>query len=283
MNPRFDGSGCRLPCCELRRGERSGRASDGRRAPSAHAGAAGGGGDRHRRSGRRCAGQTGGNRLAGLGRAPRARDPCCRAAQAFSRRSRSGAPQDCASARLQGCSSVDHGAEWPLEGIPMRMFFALWPDADVRALIAGAAAALCSRRGAAGAAGELSFDAGVRRRSCRIPASRCCSRSAALSGSLPARISLDAYEHWPEPRVVVAVARETPAALIELSGTPSWRGAVGPILPNAPPRRCVRMSRWRGRSRKPLCCKQCPPSSGMRKAFSLVSSDTQRPHIPSIQ
>ena len=82
--------------------------------------------------GRRGARQTGGNRLAGLGDAPRACDSCCRATATFSRRSRNGAPQDRASGACRVAQAL----------MPMRLFFALWPDAGVRALIADAAAAL---------------------------------------------------------------------------------------------------------------------------------------------
>jgi 2'-5' RNA ligase len=93
------------------------------------------------------------------------------------------------------------------------MFFALWPDEDLRTRIANAAAAL--RLGGKGrfaprenyhltlafvgevAASELAVLQQIGR----------AQRGAACT------IRFDAFDYWPEPRVVVALAREPPAAL----------------------------------------------------------------------
>jgi RNA 2',3'-cyclic 3'-phosphodiesterase len=98
----------------------------------------------------------------------------------------------------------------------VRLFFALWPDAEARARIALAAAALPCESGAFRvppenyhltlafvgevATGELAVLQQIGR-GVRFP--RCT-------------LTLDEYEFWREPRVVVAAARRIPPELFEL-------------------------------------------------------------------
>jgi 2'-5' RNA ligase len=98
----------------------------------------------------------------------------------------------------------------------VRLFFALWPDVDTRADIANAAAALRLAGNARPVPREnyhvtLAFVGEVASVHVAVLQQIGCSQRA--SGCT---IKFDAYEHWPEPQVVAAVAREPPAALIGL-------------------------------------------------------------------
>jgi 2'-5' RNA ligase len=96
------------------------------------------------------------------------------------------------------------------------MFFALWPDADTRARIAHVADALRVTGEARRVAREnyhatLAFvgevphsELAVLQQIGRDQRATCCT------------IQLDTYEYWPDPQVVVAAARQTPAPLLEL-------------------------------------------------------------------
>jgi 2'-5' RNA ligase len=100
--------------------------------------------------------------------------------------------------------------------MPVRLFFALWPDADTRERFASAAAALCLTDRARLVPRQnyhltLAFIGEVT--SAQVGVLQQIGRSQRASGCT---IKFDAYEHWPEPRVVVAVARERPTALVEL-------------------------------------------------------------------
>jgi 2'-5' RNA ligase len=153
------------------------------------------------------------------------------------------------------------------------MFFALWPDAGVRALIADAAAALRLRSAARPVPPEnyhltLAFVGEVPSSSLAVL------QQIGRSQREPAcTISLDAYEHWRESRVVVAVARETPTALTLLSTR--LRAALQDRQAEPPLRSHVTLARK---------VAQAPVLQAMSviqwhaKAFSLVSSDTHGPH-----
>jgi 2'-5' RNA ligase len=98
----------------------------------------------------------------------------------------------------------------------LRVFFALWPDAQMREHIAQATSVLRLESGARrvpadnyhltlafiGEVGD-SFVAVLRQIGCELRASAC-------------KVTLDAIEYWPQSRVVVAAARENPAALLDL-------------------------------------------------------------------
>ncbi|MHB8719762.1 MAG: RNA 2',3'-cyclic phosphodiesterase, partial [Steroidobacteraceae bacterium] len=155
----------------------------------------------------------------------------------------------------------------------MRMFYALWPDAGVRALIADAAAALPLGGAARPVPPEnyhltLAFVGEVP--SSSLAMLRQIGRNQRESACT---ISLDAYEHWRESRVVVAAARETPAALTLLSAqlraALQDRHAEPPLhahvtlarkVAQAPVLQAMSAIRWRA------------------QAFSLVRSDTHGPH-----
>jgi 2'-5' RNA ligase len=100
--------------------------------------------------------------------------------------------------------------------MPLRLFFALWPDADTRERFASAAAALRLAGGARLVPQQsyhltLAFIGEVT--SARAAVLQQIGRSQRAPGCT---IKFDAYEHWPEPQVVVAAAREPPTALVEL-------------------------------------------------------------------
>ncbi len=98
----------------------------------------------------------------------------------------------------------------------MRLFFALWPDADTRERIANAAVALRLTDGVRLVPQQsyhltLAFIGEVA--SAQVAVLQQIGRNQRASGCT---IKFDAYEHWPEPQVMVAVAREPPTALVEL-------------------------------------------------------------------
>jgi RNA 2',3'-cyclic 3'-phosphodiesterase len=100
--------------------------------------------------------------------------------------------------------------------MPLRLFFALWPDADARERVAHAAAALCLTDGARLVPQQnyhltLAFIGEVT--SAQVAVLQQIGRAQRVPGCT---ISFDAYEYWREPQVVVAVAREPPTGLVEL-------------------------------------------------------------------
>ncbi|MGC1520265.1 MAG: RNA 2',3'-cyclic phosphodiesterase [Steroidobacteraceae bacterium] len=158
----------------------------------------------------------------------------------------------------------------------MRLFYALWPDAQVREHLAGAAAAL-----------RLGCD--VRRIPCgnfhvtlkfigeiaasHLPVLR---RIGDAQRALECTVTFDAYEFWPEPHVVAVVARESPAALVELS-TQLHRALSlsGAVPPNERPLRPLRphVTLARKVAQAPVLEALSPIPWNVR-SFSLVSSDT---------
>jgi 2'-5' RNA ligase len=100
--------------------------------------------------------------------------------------------------------------------MPLRLFFALWPDADTRQSIADAAAALRLTEGARPVPQQnyhltLAFVGEVA--SSRVAVLQQIGHGQRAAGCT---IAIDAYEYWPEPQVVAAVARQPPTALVEL-------------------------------------------------------------------
>ena len=166
----------------------------------------------------------------------------------------------------------------------MRVFYALWPDADVRACIAEAA-------------GALSLEGAVR----RVPAENYHLTLAFVGDVSPARlavlqqigggqrgigctITFDAHDYWPEPQVVVAVARQPPTALIELSARlhgelTLYQEALNlrrPQPPRPPPPR-AHVTLARKVAQAPVL-KAMSPFDWNARSFSLVSSDTSGAH-----
>jgi 2'-5' RNA ligase len=100
--------------------------------------------------------------------------------------------------------------------IPLRLFFALWPDAGTRERMAKAADALrLTDRGRPVPPQNyhltLAFIGEVTKSQAAVLQQ--IGRGQRASGCA---ITIDAYEYWPEPQVVVAVAREPPTALVKL-------------------------------------------------------------------
>ena len=109
----------------------------------------------------------------------------------------------------------------------MRMFFALWPDADLRARIAEAAAALLLPGDARRVPREnyhvtLSFVGEIA--PSQHPVLQRMGRD--LKGSACV-FKLDGYEYWPRAQVVALVAQEIPAALTQLHA--QLRLVLGPM------------------------------------------------------
>ena len=162
----------------------------------------------------------------------------------------------------------------------MRLFFALWPDADTRERLANAAAALRLTDGARLVPQQsyhvtLAFIGEVP--SGQVAVLQQIGRSQRASGCT---LKFDACEHWPEPQVVVAVAREPPAALLEL-----WMRLRQDLALHQP---AVRFNRAQPslRAHVTLARKvaQAPVPQAMSpfewsaRSFSLVRSDTSAAH-----
>jgi RNA 2',3'-cyclic 3'-phosphodiesterase len=98
----------------------------------------------------------------------------------------------------------------------VRVFFALWPDDETRARIANATAAIALTRGARWVPREnyhltLAFIGEIG--DSRLALLEQIGRS---QRAVACTIRFDALDHWPESRVLVALAREAPGALLEL-------------------------------------------------------------------
>src|ERR1700733_4660284 len=100
--------------------------------------------------------------------------------------------------------------------MPMRLFFAVIPTPEIRAGLASAAAALGVCREARLVRVEnyhmtIAFAGKVSREQASAL------RAAGAAVRCPSfEVTLDAYEYWQKPEVAVAVARDCPAALLEL-------------------------------------------------------------------
>lgn len=96
-----------------------------------------------------------------------------------------------------------------------RVFFALWPDATTRAVLAVLAQQHARNNGRAIAADNLHltlvFVGGV------TAAQRVCMEAAAATVvAAPFSVTLDSLGYWPKPKVLWAGVQDTPAALIDL-------------------------------------------------------------------
>ena len=158
------------------------------------------------------------------------------------------------------------------------MFFALWPDELMRTQFALAAAALppdCRARGVPRLNYHLTLafvgDVAVSQ----------CGTLQQIGVSLRApgsTIIFDAYEHWREPQVIVAAARDTPATLLEL-----WShlhlalqsSQAAPRFTSAPLRAHVTLAR---KVTQAPVLQAMSPVRWSARSFSLVSSDTRGAH-----
>jgi 2'-5' RNA ligase len=166
------------------------------------------------------------------------------------------------------------------ENFAVRVFYALWPGLDSRTRIAEAAGVLSLGNAARPVSAEnyhltLAFVGDV------SPARLAVLQQ--IGGSQRAvgcTIKFDAYDYWPEPQVVVAVARQIPTALIELSarlhgGLMLYQEALNlrrPQPPRPPPLR-AHVTLARKVVQAPVL-KAMSPFDWSARSFSLVSSDT---------
>ena len=166
----------------------------------------------------------------------------------------------------------------------MRLFFALWPDAGTRASIANAAAAVPVARGARFVPREnyhltLAFVGEVA--SSRLALLLQMGHRQRAAGCT---IEIDAYDYWPEPQVLLAVARETPAALIALCTQLHGELALHRASLNPGRRRPPQLTPLRVHvtlARKVAQAPVLPAMSPFRwsaRSFSLVRSDTSGAH-----
>jgi 2'-5' RNA ligase len=164
----------------------------------------------------------------------------------------------------------------------VRLFFALWPDADTRAHIARVADALRVTGDARRVAREnyhvtLAFVGEVPQS--ELAVLQQIGRDQHAAGCT---ITLDTYEYWPDSQVVVAVARQTPAALLAL-----WTRLHAELaLRNAalnlrrlhpPPPLRVHVTLARKVVQAPVL-QAMSPFHWNARSFSLVRSDTGRVH-----
>ena len=155
----------------------------------------------------------------------------------------------------------------------MRLFFALWPDACMRAQLADAAAVLRIDGAARPVPPEnlhltLAFVGEV-----AISELAVLQQIGSAEQTTGCTIKLDAYEYWPEPQVVVAAARETPAALLELWTRLHRALTHGPVpsRPPAPLRPHVTLAR---KVAQAPVRQAMSPIDWKARSFSLVRSDT---------
>jgi RNA 2',3'-cyclic 3'-phosphodiesterase len=162
----------------------------------------------------------------------------------------------------------------------VRLFFALWPDDDTRARIAKVGAALHLIGGARPVPREnfhltLVFVGEVAM--AQLGVLQQIGRSQRASGCT---IKFDAYEYWPDPRVVVAAARETPTAMIEL-----WTGLLRDLtlhqadlrLQRLPPPLRAHVTLARKVAQAPVL-QAMSPLHWSARSFSLLRSDTSGAH-----
>jgi len=162
----------------------------------------------------------------------------------------------------------------------VRLFFALWPDDDIRARIARVGAALRLIGGARPVPREnyhltLAFVGEVAMP--QLGVMQQIGRSQRASGCT---IKFDAYEYWQDPRVVVVAARETPPAMIEL-----WTQLLRDLalhqpalrLQGLPPPLRAHVTLARKVAQAPVL-QAMSPLYWSARSFSLVRSDTSGAH-----
>jgi RNA 2',3'-cyclic 3'-phosphodiesterase len=154
----------------------------------------------------------------------------------------------------------------------MRCFFAVWPDAAGRRRIADSAAVVEGGDGARMVPAEnyhltLAFVGEI------AAAQLAVLRQAGRELRAPAfTLTFDAYEYWPKPEVVVAAAREIPAALSDV-----WQQLHRALneygLALAPKRLRPHVTLARKVTQAPVWPAMSPFEWSARK-FSLVRSDS---------
>ena len=154
----------------------------------------------------------------------------------------------------------------------MRLFYALWPEVRFAKHLARAAAALSLAPDARHVPCDnfhvtLAFIGDVA--ASQLPALQ---RIGSAQQAPKCTITFDGYEYWSEPQVVVAVGRESPAALIELSA--ALHRALS--RSTAPPLR-AHVTLARKVAQAPVLQALSPIQWNVR-SFSLVSSDTRSAH-----
>jgi 2'-5' RNA ligase len=160
------------------------------------------------------------------------------------------------------------------------LFYALWPDVRVRKHLACAAAALPLAGDARRVPCEnfhvtLAFIGEIA--ASQLPALR---RIGGTQRAPECAITFDGYEYWPEPQVVTAVVRESPAALIELSTLlhrALTRSGAPPRLERPPRPLRAHVTLARKVAQAPVLQALSPIQWNVR-SFSLVSSDTRGAH-----
>jgi RNA 2',3'-cyclic 3'-phosphodiesterase len=167
----------------------------------------------------------------------------------------------------------------------VRLFFALWPDADTRARIAHVADALrvtgdARRVARANYHVTLAFVGEVPQS--ELAVLQQIGRDQRATGCT---ITLDNYEYWPDPQVVVAAARQTPEPLLELSTrlhaelalrNAALKSGHSRRLHPPPPLR-VHVTLARKVVQAPVL-QAMSPFYWNARSFSLVRSDTGRAH-----
>jgi 2'-5' RNA ligase len=161
----------------------------------------------------------------------------------------------------------------------VRLFFALWPDVRTRELISSAASALQLSTPARRVPPEnyhltLAFVGEVD--AIQLAALLEIGRSQRTAACT---LKVDQFDFWPEPKVVVAVASETPPALSglsielhrELLLRDVTRNPSRPFAPPAPLRAHVTLAR---KVAQAPVLQAMSPIRWSARSFSLVRSDT---------
>jgi len=158
----------------------------------------------------------------------------------------------------------------------MRMFFALWPDAETRARLAQAAEALDRADHGQRVPREnyhvtLTFVGAVEKSALAV-----LQQIGRQQRAMGFTITFDAYDYWPQPRVIVAAARAMPATLLDL-----WTGlrrdlslqqtALSDTSLDAPLRPHVTLAR---KVAQAPVLQAMSPFSWNARSFSLVHSQT---------
>ena len=151
----------------------------------------------------------------------------------------------------------------------MRLFFAFWPDGGARARIAEAAASLGLAEQARRVPPEnyhvtLAFVGEV-----APPQLAVLQQSGGLLRGSDCTMLFRKCEYWEEPRVVAAVAEETPAAMLELCTLLHRALALEPTLPRA------HVTLARKVMQAPVL-QAMSPFQWNAQSVSLVRSDTSR-------
>jgi 2'-5' RNA ligase len=158
----------------------------------------------------------------------------------------------------------------------VRLFFALWPDVETRAQIANAAAALRFAGDARPVPREnyhmtLAFVGEVTASQLAVLQQIGGSQRASVC-----TIEFDAYDYWPDSQVAVAIAREAPAALVELwtqlhQDLTLRRAALNLKRPRSSLRPHITLARKVVQAPVPQAMS---PFHWNARSFSLVRSDT---------